>query len=164
MEPQNVTVIEDYPDPTAAAVDPDYFGDSDYGLLNAALFVQQNPGFVWGNNDSRNDSRNLSSLSSGVEVSTAYRSGYSQLAVVVLSIIVTAMMVVILVGNILVVMAIFTERNLAGVQNWFIASLAAADLCIGSVIMPFSLAYTLLGKRPSPESVGVASPVARYQC
>ena len=146
MEPQNVTaIIEDYPDPTAAAVDPDYFGDSDYGLLNAALFVQQNPGFVLGN-DSRNDSRNLSSLTSGVEVSTAYRSGYSQLAVVVLSIIVTAMMVVILVGNILVVMAIFTERNLAGVQNWFIASLAAADLCIGSIIMPFSLAYTLLGK------------------
>ena len=50
-------------------------------------------------------------------------------------------------GNILVVIAIFTERNLTGVQNWFIASLAVADLCIGSVIMPFSLAYTLLGKR-----------------
>ena len=53
-------------------------------------------------------------------------------------------------GNILVVIAIFTERNLTGVQNWFIASLAVADLCIGSVIMPFSLAYTLLGKRAAP--------------
>ena len=34
-----------------------------------------------------------------MEVSTEYRSGYSQFAVVVLSIIITAMMVVILVGN-----------------------------------------------------------------
>ena len=88
--------------------------------------------------------RNLSAIP-GLEVSS-YRSGYSQFAVVVLSLIITAMMVVILVGNILVVIAIFTERNLTGVQNWFIASLAMADLCIGSVIMPFSLAYTLLGK------------------
>ena len=35
----------------------------------------------------------------------------------VLSVIITAMMVVILVGNILVVIAIFTERNLTGVQG-----------------------------------------------
>ena len=81
----------------------------------------------------------------------------SQFAVVVLSIIITAMMVVILVGNILVVIAIFTERNLAGVQNWFIASLAAADLCIGSIIMPFSLAYTLLGMSSLSKSVDSAS-------
>ena len=101
---------EDYLD--VIGDDPDYFGDSDYGLLNAALFVQDldsgwNASGVAGGN-----------LSLVAEVSsTAYRSGYSHLAVAVLSMIITAMMVVILVGNILVVIAIFTERNLTGVQG-----------------------------------------------
>ena len=144
MDPLNATavIIEDFPDPTV--VDPDYFSDTDYGLLNAALFVQQNPGYASG--VVQGGGGGGDNLSTVAEVSTAYRSGYSQFAVVVLSLIITAMMVVILVGNILVVIAIFTERNLTGVQNWFIASLAFADLCIGSVVMPFSLAYTLLGK------------------
>ena len=48
MEPQNlssalVVAGEDYP----AAADSDYFDDSEYGLLNVALVVQQNPDFTW---------------------------------------------------------------------------------------------------------------------
>ena len=71
MDALNATaVIEDYPDPTM--VDPDYFSDNDYGLLNAALFVQQNPGYVWNSSDKGDN------LSAVAEVSTAYRSGYSQ--------------------------------------------------------------------------------------
>ena len=59
MDPQNGTnVIEDFLDPTA--IDPDYFSDNDYGLLNAALFVQQNPGFVW--NSSDGDVQGLNSI------------------------------------------------------------------------------------------------------
>ena len=57
----------------------------------------------------------------------------------------TAMMIVIVIGNILVVIATATESNLASVQNWFIASLAVADMLIGLVIMPFSLSYELMG-------------------
>ena len=49
------------------------------------------------------------------------------------------MMIVIVVGNMLVIIAIATENNLTTVQNWFIASLAMADMMIGLVIMPFSL-------------------------
>ena len=48
-------------------------------------------------------------------------------------------------GNMLVIIAIATESNLTNIQNWFIASLAFADLSLGLVIMPFSLAQELLG-------------------
>ena len=51
------------------------------------------------------------------------------------------MMVVVVVGNMLVIIAIATEHSLNLVQNWFIASLAFADLSLGLIIMPFSLAY-----------------------
>ncbi len=44
-----------------------------------------------------------------------------------------------------VVIAIATENNLTTVQNWFIASLAMADLLIGLVVMPFSLSVELSG-------------------
>jgi hypothetical protein len=65
--------------------------------------------------------------------------------VVVLAVIMTLMMIVIVIGNMLVVIAIATENNLTTVQNWFIASLAVADMLIGLVIMPFSLSYELMG-------------------
>ena len=50
-------------------------------------------------------------------------------------------LVVVVVGNMLVIIAIATEHSLNLVQNWFIASLAFADLSLGLIIMPFSLAY-----------------------
>ena len=43
------------------------------------------------------------------------------------------MMILIVVGNMLVVIAIATENNLTTVQNWFIASLAVADMLIGMI-------------------------------
>ncbi|GIY36482.1 alpha-2C adrenergic receptor [Caerostris extrusa] len=54
-------------------------------------------------------------------------------------------MVVIVVGNMLVCIAIATEKALKTVQNWFIASLAISDFLVGLVIMPFSLAKELMG-------------------
>ena len=57
------------------------------------------------------------------------------------------MMVVVVVGNMLVIIAIATEHSLNLVQNWFIASLAFADLSLGLIIMPFSLAYEVSYKR-----------------
>ncbi|CAG2165415.1 unnamed protein product [Oppiella nova] len=49
------------------------------------------------------------------------------------------------VGNMLVCIAIATEKSLKPVQNWFIASLAVSDFLLGLVIMPFSLARELMG-------------------
>lgn len=40
------------------------------------------------------------------------------------------------VGNILVVIAIFSYRPLKKVQNYFLVSLAASDLAVAIVVMP----------------------------
>jgi hypothetical protein len=76
---------------------------------------------------------------------TPYPSGYSQLAIVVLAFFITCIMILIVVGNMLVCIAIATEKSLKPVQNWFIASLAVSDFLLGLVIMPFSLARELMG-------------------
>lgn len=76
---------------------------------------------------------------------TPYPSGYSQLAIVVLAFFITCIMILIVVGNMLVCIAISTEKSLKPVQNWFIASLAVSDFLLGLVIMPFSLARELMG-------------------
>ncbi|XP_074641348.1 alpha-2 adrenergic receptor-like [Tubulanus polymorphus] len=54
-------------------------------------------------------------------------------------------MFLIIFGNALVCVAIAKDRQLKAVQNWFIASLAAADLLVGLLIMPFTLANELMG-------------------
>ncbi|XP_052867134.1 alpha-2C adrenergic receptor [Anopheles cruzii] len=74
-----------------------------------------------------------------------YPSGYTLPHIIVASIIVTVLMIVIVVGNMLVIIAIATEKTLKNIQNWFIASLAVADFFLGLVIMPFSLANELMG-------------------
>ena len=126
----------------------DFFSDTDYGLLNAAKFalneeIKWNFSSVAGDGHVGDGPPDV--VRDGVDIVTAYQSSYSQFAIIVLSVIISAMMVVILVGNILVVIAIFTENNLTGVQNWFIASLAVADMLIGLLIMPFSLSSELMG-------------------
>lgn len=72
-------------------------------------------------------------------------SGYTQLSIILLAFFITCIMILIVIGNLLVCIAILTEKSLKTVQNWFIASLAVSDLLLGCVIMPFSLAYELMG-------------------
>ncbi|CAG9762711.1 unnamed protein product [Ceutorhynchus assimilis] len=74
-----------------------------------------------------------------------YPSGYTPAHIVVASIVATLLMIVVIVGNMLVIIAITTEKSLKNIQNWFIASLAVADFFLGLVIMPFSLANELMG-------------------
>ncbi|XP_072006743.1 alpha-2Db adrenergic receptor-like [Engystomops pustulosus] len=49
------------------------------------------------------------------------------------------------IGNILVVLAIFTSRALRAPQNLFLVSLASADILVGALIIPFSLAKEVMG-------------------
>lgn len=74
-----------------------------------------------------------------------FPSGYSLLHIVLASLVVTLLMIVVVVGNMLVIIAIATEKALKNIQNWFIASLAVADFFLGLIIMPFSLANELMG-------------------
>lgn len=77
-----------------------------------------------------------------------YPSGYSMTHIAVSAVVVTAIMLVIILGNVLVVVAIALERSLAGTQNWFITSLAVSDILVGLFIMPLSLTNELLGYWP----------------
>ena len=51
-------------------------------------------------------------------------------------------------GNILVLYAIQTEKNLRTVSNLFILSLAFADLAVGLFVMPLSAATIITGRWP----------------
>ena len=46
-------------------------------------------------------------------------------------------------GNVLVILSVAKERSLQNITNYFIVSLAVADLCVAGVVMPF-YAYTMV--------------------
>nr|ANO38989.1 GCR007 [Schmidtea mediterranea] len=51
-----------------------------------------------------------------------------------------------IVGNILVILSVIYHRPLRKVQNFLIISLAAADLSVASLVMPFALINYILGR------------------
>lgn len=48
-------------------------------------------------------------------------------------------------GNILVCLAVWFERPLQNVTNWFLVSLAFADLIVSTIVMPFGATAGFLG-------------------
>lgn len=74
-------------------------------------------------------------------------SPYSLSAAVVCLALAATLILCIVVGNTLVIVAIWLEPRLKrNRQNILIASLATADLLVGLLIMPLTLAYELIGK------------------
>lgn len=49
-------------------------------------------------------------------------------------------------GNILVILGVFTHKPLRIVPNFFIVSLAVADLAVALLVMPLNVAYSTLGR------------------
>lgn len=49
------------------------------------------------------------------------------------------------VGNVLVCLAVWLERPLQNVTNWFLVSLAFADLIVSTIVMPFGATAGFLG-------------------
>ncbi|XP_028457839.1 alpha-2A adrenergic receptor [Perca flavescens] len=91
--------------------------------------------------------RNIS-LISGTQPcnrSTARTAPYTPQATAAFAIAITSMMILTIVGNILVIIAVLTSRSLKGAQNLFLVSLAAADILVATLIIPFSLANELQG-------------------
>ncbi|KAM6965680.1 alpha-2B adrenergic receptor [Aplochiton taeniatus] len=70
---------------------------------------------------------------------------YSPEATALFATAITLMVVFTIVGNIFVIIAVLTSRSLSGPQNLFLVSLAAADILVATLIIPFSLANELLG-------------------
>lgn len=70
---------------------------------------------------------------------------YSPEATAVFATAITLMVIFTIVGNIMVIIAVLTSRSLRGPQNLFLVSLAAADILVATLIIPFSLANELLG-------------------
>ncbi|KAI5622093.1 alpha-2B adrenergic receptor [Silurus asotus] len=70
---------------------------------------------------------------------------YSPEATAAFATAITLMILFTIVGNILVIIAVLTSRSLRGPQNLFLVSLAAADILVATLIIPFSLANELMG-------------------
>lgn len=98
-----------------------------------------------GGNTTSNSSVGAAVNATTLSTLSYYPSGYTLPQIVVASIVVTILMIVVVIGNMLVIIAITTEKALKNIQNWFIASLAVADFFLGLIIMPFSLANELMG-------------------
>lgn len=49
-------------------------------------------------------------------------------------------------GNVLVILGVFTHKPLRIVPNFFIVSLAVADLAVAVLVMPLNVAYSTLGR------------------
>ena len=51
-----------------------------------------------------------------------------------------------IIGNILVIVSVFTYRPLKNVANMYMVSLAVADITVSVFVMPFNVIYTIRGK------------------
>ncbi|GLD55738.1 alpha-2Db adrenergic receptor-like protein [Lates japonicus] len=70
---------------------------------------------------------------------------HSQVASVLIVVVVTVIILGTVVGNVLVVVAVFTSRALRAPQNLFLVSLASADILVATLVIPFSLANEVMG-------------------
>ncbi|KFO82599.1 Alpha-2B adrenergic receptor, partial [Cuculus canorus] len=70
---------------------------------------------------------------------------YSVQATAAIAAAITFLMLFTITGNALVIMAVLSSRSLRAPQNLFLVSLAAADILVATLIIPFSLANELLG-------------------
>lgn len=91
------------------------------------------------------DALEVSYSSSSLNSSGESGTRYSRTAIVGLAALVAFLIVFTVVGNALVMLAVLTSRALRAPQNLFLVSLAAADILVAALVMPFSLANELMG-------------------
>ncbi|NXV22888.1 ADA2C protein, partial [Cepphus grylle] len=70
---------------------------------------------------------------------------YSVQATAAIAAAITFLVLFTIAGNMLVIMAVLSSRSLRAPQNLFLVSLAAADILVATLIIPFSLANELMG-------------------
>lgn len=65
---------------------------------------------------------------------------------IIVTVILTFIILVTIIGNILVILSVFTYKPLRIVQNFFIVSLAVADLTVAVLVLPFNVANMIVGR------------------
>ncbi|XP_053721445.1 alpha-2Db adrenergic receptor-like [Synchiropus splendidus] len=70
---------------------------------------------------------------------------HSNMASIIIVLVVSVIILGTVVGNVLVVVAVFTSRALRAPQNLFLVSLASADILVATLVIPFSLANEVMG-------------------
>lgn len=73
---------------------------------------------------------------------------HSKVASICIVLVVTIIILGTVVGNVLVVVAVFTSRALRAPQNLFLVSLASADILVATLVIPFSLANEVSPSQP----------------
>ncbi|XP_077992849.1 histamine H2 receptor-like [Glandiceps talaboti] len=69
-------------------------------------------------------------------------------AIVIIGIVIVAITLATILGNILVCLAAVVNRKLRTVTNFFVVSLAVADLLVGLLVLPFSATYEIKREWP----------------
>uniref|UniRef100_A0A3Q0RVA0 G-protein coupled receptors family 1 profile domain-containing protein n=1 Tax=Amphilophus citrinellus TaxID=61819 RepID=A0A3Q0RVA0_AMPCI len=82
---------------------------------------------------------------SSIESVNSSSSSSSSVASVFIVLVVSVIILGTVVGNVLVVVAVFTSRALRAPQNLFLVSLASADILVATLVIPFSLANEVMG-------------------
>lgn len=70
----------------------------------------------------------------------------AQWEAIITAIVLSLIIIFTIVGNVLVILSVFTYKPLRIVQNFFIVSLAVADLTVAVLVLPFNVAYSILGR------------------
>lgn len=98
--------------------------------------------FIYENDTSFNDSF---VETDPVYPGAGFPSGYTWPTIIISTCFIVILVILVGLGNGLVCIAIYTDKNLKITQNAFIASLAVADMLLGLVVMPFSWCNEMMG-------------------
>ncbi|GBM24604.1 hypothetical protein AVEN_157861-1 [Araneus ventricosus] len=87
---------------------------------------------------------NLSITSNNISQNESFVEVYTGTEKVFWALLLLPLPLVAVFGNILVILSVYKEKSLQTVTNYFIVSLAFADLLVAAVVMPFAV-YVLVG-------------------
>ncbi|XP_069557942.1 muscarinic acetylcholine receptor M2-like [Brachyistius frenatus] len=94
------------------------------------------------------NSSHSANISSGGNTSLFSRSPYTTVEIVLIVLVAGSLSLITVIGNILVMLSIKVNRNLQTINNYFLFSLACADLIIGICSMNLYTVYIVIGYWP----------------
>jgi 5-hydroxytryptamine receptor 1 len=92
---------------------------------------------------------NSSSSSNSTDTDHDLMMGPTELVLTVLPLSIISLLIIL--GNLLVIVAVFSQRSLRTPQNIFIVSLACVDMAVGVFVLPFNISSMVLGRWPFGE-------------